>query len=78
MNCIDCSATVLSVDTLVAGVSCLEGVRSKSPSGGGGVESHINQSLQLVWGTLVRHEIRRRQTKINMAVSAVSRRLKPQ
>ena len=38
-KCIDGGATVLSVDTLIAGVSWQEGGSSKSPPGGGAVES---------------------------------------
>ena len=76
-NCIDGGATVMSVYTLTAGVYLLERGRSKSPPGVGDVESHINRSFRLVWGTLARREMWRHRPKIKTSVSAVSRRLKP-
>ena len=77
LNCIYSGATVMSVYTLTADVSWLERGRSKSPPGGGAVESHINRSFRLVWGTLARREMRRHRPKIKTSVSAVRRRPKP-
>ena len=76
-NCIDGGTTVLSVDTLTSGVSWLKGGRSKLPLVGGSIESHINRSFRLVWGSLAKREMWRLYPKSDTAVSAVSRSLKP-